>query len=375
MRRPKRTSSLDWRQRRRDDVNARNDRPFRQPVAQPCAWKAEELRRDASWVYVLTDAEIAEIESALHAARQADIPLLSMRARDFPLPTVAQRMRKVSDQLEAGRGIALVRGIPVARYDVPDLERIYWGLSVHLGVVIAQNTRGDHVGHVRDEGFKWGEVSGGELVRGYRTNAYMPFHSDPTDRVGLFCVQKAKSGGLSSIASSTAVYNEILVTRPQALDCLFRGFHYSLRGETRGGIAQITEYRIPVYDYFSGQLSSRYVRKTIEQAANVGGAPLTDEERSALDLLDELVKRDDLRFDMEFEPGDIQYLNNHVAFHSRTGFEDDADPARRRHLMRIWLQSADARPLSPVMSHPHGANSAFLSREQALQREATFGSY
>ena len=354
-------------------MNARNDPPFRQPVAQLCAWKAEELRRDASWVYALTRAEIAEIESALQAVKQANISLLSIRAQDFPLPALGERLREISRQLESGRGIALVRGVPVGRYDLPDLEKIYWGLSVHLGVVIAQNTRGDHVGHVRDEGFKWGEVSGGELVRGYRTNAYMPFHSDPTDRVGLFCVQKAKSGGLSSIASSIAVYNEILAVRPQALDCLFRGFHYSLRGEASGGIAQITEYRIPVFDYFAGQLSSRYVRKTIEQAATVGGAPLTDEERSALDLLDELVKRDDMRFDMEFEPGDIQYLNNHVAFHSRTGFEDDADPARRRHLMRIWLQSADARPLSPVMSRPHGANSAFLSREQALEREATLG--
>ena len=111
------------------------------------------------------------------------------------------------------------------------------------------------------------------------------------------------------------------------------------------------------------------MRKTIEQAATVGGAALTDEERAALDLLDSLVKSDELRFDMSFEPGDIQYLNNHVAFHSRTGFEDDADPAKRRHLMRIWLQSADARPLSPVMSRPHGARSPFLSREQALQRE------
>jgi hypothetical protein len=140
--------------------------------------------------------------------------------------------------------------------------------------VIAQNTRGDHIGHVRDEGLKWGQVSGGELVRGYRTNAYMPFHSDPTDRVGLFCVQKAKVGGLSSIASSTAVYNEILATRPQALDCLFRGFHYSLRGEASGGIGQVTEYRVPIFDYFAGKLSSRYVRKTIEQAAAIGGVPL-----------------------------------------------------------------------------------------------------
>jgi hypothetical protein len=344
--------------------------PFRLHIAEPCAWKAQELRADSSWIYELALTEIAEIETALETVKKAGTPLLKIRARDFPLVATAQRMREVSRQLEEGRGIALVRGVPTARYDDADLEKIYWGLSVHLGVVIAQNTRGDHIGHVRDEGLKWGQVSGGELVRGYRTNAYMPFHSDPTDRVGLFCVQKAKVGGLSSIASSTAVYNEMLARHPQALDCLFRGFHYSLRGEGSGGIAQITEYRVPVFDYFAGKLSSRYVRKTIAQAAVVGGVPLTEEESSALDLLDELVKSDELRFDMSFEPGDIQYLNNHVAFHSRTGFEDDPDPARRRHLMRVWLQSADARPLSPAMSRPHGARSPFLSREQALQRDA-----
>ena len=343
---------------------------FRQHIAHPCAWKAEVLRRDPSWIYELKPAEVAEIETALKAVNKAGVPVLKMRARDFPLPVTAPRLREISHQLEEGRGIALVRGMPVARYDDADLEKIYWGLSVNLGVVIAQNTKGDHIGHVRDEGLKWGQVSGGELVRGYRTNEYMPFHSDPTDRVGLFCVQKAKVGGLSSIASSTAVYNEILARRPQALDCLFRGFHNSLRGEASGGIAQITEYRVPVFDYFEGKLSSRYVRKTIVQAATVGGVPLTDEECAALDLLDELVKGDELRFDMSFEPGDIQYLNNHVAFHSRTQFEDDEDPAKRRHLMRIWLQSADARPLSPIMSRPHGTKSPFLSREQALQREA-----
>jgi hypothetical protein len=342
---------------------------FRQHVDAPCAWKAAELRQDASWIYALTAADIAELETALRAVNRAGTPLLQIRARDFPLPALSGRLRDVSRQLEDGRGIALVRGIPVGRYELPDLEKIYWGLSVHLGVVIAQNTKGDHIGHVRDEGLQWGQVSGGELVRGYRTNAYMPFHSDPTDRVGLFCVQKAKVGGLSSIASSIAIYNEILARRPAALDCLFRGFYYSLRGEASGGIQQTTEYRIPLFDYYAGKLSTRYVRKTIEQGATVGGKPLTDEERAALDLVDALAVSDELRFDMSFEPGDIQYLNNHVAFHSRTGFEDDPEPSKRRHLMRIWLQSADARPLSPALARPHGTKSPFLSREQALQRE------
>ena len=342
--------------------------PLRERVDEPSAWKAEDLRHDASWIYPLTRAEIAEVEAALKAANAAGVSLLDVRPETFPLPTLAPRLRGMSNQLEHGRGIALVRGVPVERYDVPDIEKIYFGLSGYLGVVIAQNSKGDHIGQVRNEGLKWGEVSNGELVRGYRTNAYMPFHSDPTDRVGLLCVRKAMEGGLSSIASSMSIYNEILATHPEALDCLFNGFYYSLRGETGGGLASVTEYRIPVFDHFEGRLSTRYVRKTIEQGATVGNAPLSLEERAALDLVDTLAKRDDLRFDMAFEPGDIQYLNNHVAFHSRTGFRDGPQPDQQRFLMRVWLQSADARPLSRRLARPQGERSIFLSREQALRK-------
>lgn len=343
-------------------------RPFRERIDEPSAWTAEELRQDRSWIYELTRAEVAEIETALKTANAASVGLLAIRPETFPLPTLSARLRELTRQLEQGRGIALLRGVPVGRYDVPDIEKIYLGISGYLGVVIAQNSKGDHVGHVRDEGLKWGEVSNGELVRGYRTNAYMPFHSDPTDIVGLLCVRKAAEGGLSSISSSMSIYNEILRTRPEALDCLFNGFYYSLRGETAGGLGSVTEYRIPVFDHHAGRLSTRYVRKTIEQGATVGRAPLTDEERAALDLVDALAQRDDLRFDMAFEPGDIQYLNNYVAFHSRTGFRDGPDEDHRRFLMRLWLQSPDARPLSRPLARPQGERSIFLSREQALRK-------
>ena len=41
--------------------------------------------------------------------------------------------------------------------------------------------------------------------------------------------------------------------------------------------------------------------------------------------------------DMELEPGDIQWLSNHTVVHARTEYEDHAEPARRRHLLRLWL--------------------------------------
>ncbi len=41
--------------------------------------------------------------------------------------------------------------------------------------------------------------------------------------------------------------------------------------------------------------------------------------------------------DLDLEPGDIQWLSNHTVVHVRTEYEDHAEPARRRHLLRLWL--------------------------------------
>jgi hypothetical protein len=41
--------------------------------------------------------------------------------------------------------------------------------------------------------------------------------------------------------------------------------------------------------------------------------------------------------DMEFEPGNIQWLSKHTVVHARTEYEDHAQPERRRHLLRPWL--------------------------------------
>ena len=39
----------------------------------------------------------------------------------------------------------------------------------------------------------------------------------------------------------------------------------------------------------------------------------------------------------DFRPGDVQFLNNGRILHAREAYEDDDDPARRRHLLRLWL--------------------------------------
>ena len=78
---------------------------------------------------------------------------------------------------------------------------------------------------------------------------------------------------------------------------------------------------------------------------------LTPKQIEALDLFDELVARPDFQLATNFQPGDLQFCNNHVAMHARTSFEDYEEEDRRRHLLRLWLSVPNSRPLSPLMGH------------------------
>jgi hypothetical protein len=76
---------------------------------------------------------------------------------------------------------------------------------------------------------------------------------------------------------------------------------------------------------------------------------LTPQQQEAMALLDSLAGSERFHYSMMFEPGDIQFLNNHVTLHSRTAFEDHEEPARKRHLLRMWLSVPNSRALSPLL--------------------------
>jgi hypothetical protein len=74
-------------------------------------------------------------------------------------------------------------------------------------------------------------------VRGYRTKQRLMFHTDRCDIVGLLCVRPARTGGLSSLVSSTRVYNEIVKNHPEYMQPLMNGYiHVSVEdGGDRSG--------------------------------------------------------------------------------------------------------------------------------------------
>lgn len=305
------------------------------PYLHPSAWKSTDLARDEQWIVNLDKQDISEIDGALALARLRKLVIPQLSKDDFVVPGVARKMREVLHQLEEGRGFALIRGLPIERYSKADAARIYWGLGAHLGPAFAQNAQGDMLGHVRDLGADWKTEM---KARGYQTRLHLPFHNDSTDVVGLLCLQKAKSGGASRVVSSASIHNEFVTKRPDLWAVMCQPFYVDRRGEESPG--QKPYYVTPCFNYLDGRLFVRYNRTFIESAQRFPEVPpLTAAQREAMDFMDVLCADPAFYFDMSFEPGDMQFLNNYVVLHSRGDYEDWPEPERKRHLLRLWLRT------------------------------------
>ncbi len=149
------------------------------------------------------------------------------------------------------------------------------------------------------------------------------------------------------------IYNEMYRRAPDLLWELFQPFATDRRGEIPEG--KLPYFEIPVFNYYEGYLSVIYARRYIESARRLEDVPpLTEKQIAALDMFDSLAESHDLRLDMDFHPGDMQWVHNHTNLHDRTAFVDWPEPERRRHLLRLWLATPGARPLPPVYAERYG---------------------
>jgi TfdA family taurine catabolism dioxygenase TauD len=323
----------------------------RRPVESPAAWMAADMRaREAEWSYRLSPAEVAELETALRSVQARGLDIAEIRREHFPLPKLGPALDRLRTEVLEGRGFVLLRGVPVEDRPIAESAAIYWGIGSHFGSARSQNAKGHLLGHVYDLG---GSSATDPTVRSYATAERQNFHIDRCDVVALLCLRRAKSGGLSAIASSMAVHNVMLARRPDLLERLYQPFPVDRRGEVPDGKAPF--YDAPVFNEHAGKLSVLYSRLHIGSAQRFPAARrLTEADIAALDMLGELAGDPELRLDMTFTPGDIQFLHNHTILHARTGYEDWPEVERKRHLLRLWLAPPEARPLPPVFAECYG---------------------
>ena len=304
------------------------------PIDGPAAWRGGEIDlRAGDGVRVLSAAEVDEVDAALrhlHSLGEIDFPQITPDT--FPLPMLGRYFAGVADELRHGRGFLLLRGLPRERWPLDDWARIYYGLGAQIGRPAPQSYLGELLGHVLD-------VSDVEAdARGYHKGGAQRMHTDNCDIVSLICVRAAKAGGISRFVSAAAVHNRLLDERPELLAALYGDYVFRrMARDAELGDGRLVK-NVVIFSRESGQLTVNISGSYPHRAARAGDWTMSEIQAEALEEMKRISMLPELYLDMTIGEGDIQFLNNRTILHGRTSYEDWPEMARRRHLMRLWLQ-------------------------------------
>jgi hypothetical protein len=159
------------------------------PAAGAGVWYGRDLARRDDWIRHFSADELEEIDAAVRAFQQRKFPPEKLSPAEFPLPRLGAVMRKVLGELLEGRGLVLLRGLPVERMTREQQAIAYLGLGSWLGRFRSQNAKGHLLGHVKDLGLDINDPN----VRYYQTTRKLEYHTDSVDLVGLLCLKTAKA--------------------------------------------------------------------------------------------------------------------------------------------------------------------------------------
>ncbi|HVJ96093.1 MAG TPA: TauD/TfdA family dioxygenase [Acidimicrobiia bacterium] len=304
----------------------------RSPITTGAVWNAESVGAPGTWTHVLDDAARSAIVAVATEMRDAGVTPESATPSTAKLDALAPLTSRLTEELRHGRGFALIRNFPVDLLDETTTELAYVAFGLEFGLPVSQDGTGTLLGHVRDQRVPRTTPA----IRRYATNERQDFHTDGADIIGLLCLQRARRGGESRIVSAAAVYNQILATAPDALDVLYEPMCWDRNDEQ--GPGEPPFFAMPVLSDATGEPRFFYIGWYIRDAQRHVDAPrLTAGQLAAMERIETIANDPAFYVEMDFQPGDIQLLNNAVILHSREAYEDDPDPARRRHLLRLWL--------------------------------------
>jgi len=330
------------------------------------AWKVSDFHSQDDYTYTFTDGDLVELDGVIETVLSGGKDLKDVTKQDAPLPSLGPKLVAIQEEVTWGRGFALLRGLPVWRYTRRESLAAYWVLGLYWGKAGSNNQHGHLIGHIKDVRADPSLPT----TRLYATHEAQPWHNDVADLVSLLCLHNAKEGGHSSWASSVSVHNEIVRRRPDLARVLADPvWFYDRKGEVPPGKAPY--FLIPVFNYHAGHLFVNFSSNYYHASQRHPEVPrLTAPQLEAIALFEGLAASEELAMHYILQPGDIQLLNNHTCLHHRTAFQDWADPARKRHLLRLWLSPAHERELPPVYADLYGG-SLDVGNRGAIRVEGT----
>jgi len=308
----------------------------------PSAWRRDNLSTE-DYRIGLAGAALDEIRRVADEVREFPLPTILRRPEDFPLPHCAAAMGEVRGILDKGVRFAIVDRLPLDEIGAEAATAVYWLLASMVARPVAQSIDGRLIYDVRDTGRAALPGSG---VRPDQTNIELKFHTDnsynraPPDTVVLLCLQPAQQGGHSRVASFHTLYNALVARHPECLARLYRPFWFDRQREFHEGEPPV--FAAPVFAA-GDELHARFSAHQIRGGYALKGEELDEVGAAAMAALLQLFDDEALSADFDLEPGQLQFVDNRVLGHARTGFADFPEPERRRHLIRLWLRDHGRR--------------------------------
>lgn len=309
----------------------------------PSAWRSGDIRAE-DYRVALNEACLDEVRRVADEMRAHPLPTILRTPAEFDLPNCQAAMAEVRRILKQGVRFAVVDRLPLDELSDDEATAIYWLLSSMICRPVAQKLDGTMIYNVWDTGKKALPGSG---VRPDSTNIEIRFHIDnaynttPPEIVGLLCLRTAKSGGVSRMLSFHTVHNELLARHRDLLPRLYRPFWFDRQREFFSG--EPATFSAPVFTRGDGEVKARFSVHQINSGYAMQGEPVDNEGAAALAAMLEIFEEPALSIDFEFQPGEIQFVDNRTLGHSRTEYEDWPDPERKRHLIRLWLRDHGRR--------------------------------
>ena len=179
----------------------------------------------------------------------------------------------IQKQLDSGFGFVLLRNLPVEQFNDEEVKYMLWGIGQYLGYPEIQDKAGSLLHVVTDTG---SSVNKTDNIRGFQTNEELQFHTDGADVFALLCLRNAKSGGLSKLVSSVAVFNEIEKTRPDLSRILQEDFYFDSRAQNPN---DDKFQKVPIFVKHDNLVSALHKRRYIETAQRFPDVPKLTEKQ------------------------------------------------------------------------------------------------
>lgn len=301
----------------------------------PAAWKKEDLFNSPYWNYSFTPEEITEIETAINTLKSPD-------NQNLKLERLQKTFADISEELENGGGVVLLKGFPVYKYSEEELVNLYLLLCQQMGIPIRQSNS-DFDSPIREKTQFVTKIraEATSSEEGKQSNDAFQLHTDRYDLLSLLCVRQAKVGGENLLASAVKIYNEMIKSHPEIVEELCKGVPWIFDGED--GWINYPTWSIHK-GKFTTQLSSTY--PILSQLVE-GASPLTEKHKQGLDLLQTI--GNEVAIKLRLEPGDWLIVNNHVAYHARSTWKIESGEYDRL-LLRICFSPFNSRELPDTLT-------------------------